>query len=56
MVVLSAAGEWETLASVDLDEEIWASPAIADGRLYVRTRGKLYSFGVAEEKAEAAEK
>ena len=46
MVVLSAAGEWETLASVDLDEEIWASPAIADGRLYVRTRGKLYSFGV----------
>ena len=47
MVVLKAAGEWETLASVDLDEEIWASPAIADGRLYVRTRGKLYAFGTA---------
>ena len=45
MVVLSAGGEWETLASVDLDDEIWASPAIADGHLYVRTRGKLYSFG-----------
>jgi outer membrane protein assembly factor BamB len=47
MFVLSATGEWEILASVDLDDEIWASPAIADGRLYVRTRGKLYSFGVA---------
>jgi len=47
MFVLSTAGKWETLASVDLDDEIWASPAIADGRLYVRTRGKLYSFGVA---------
>lgn len=45
MVVLRAGGEWETLASVDLDDEIWSSPAIADGRLYVRTRGKLYSFG-----------
>ena len=55
MIVLRAGGEWETLASVDLDEEIWASPAIADGRLYVRTRGKLYSFGVAEKQAEAAE-
>ena len=49
MVVLSAGGEWETLASVDLDDEIWATPAIADGRLYVRTRGRLYSFGVAAE-------
>ena len=49
MFVLSAKGEWETLASVDLDDEIWASPAIADGRLYVRTRKKLYSFGVAGE-------
>ena len=49
MFVVSAGGEWETLASVDLGEEIWASPAIADGQLYVRTRGKLYSFGAAGE-------
>ena len=49
MFVLSAAGQWETLASVDLEDEIWASPSIADGRLYVRTREKLYSFGVAGE-------
>ena len=49
MVVLSAKGEWQTLSSVDLEDEIWATPAIADGHLYVRTRGKLYSFGAAEE-------
>ncbi len=48
MVVLKAGGEWETLASVDLEDEIWATPAIADGSLYVRTRGKLYSFGSAK--------
>ena len=45
MVVVSAAGEWETLSSVDLEDEIWATPAIVDGDLYVRTRGKLYRFG-----------
>jgi hypothetical protein len=45
MFVLSAKGEWETLASVDLGDEIWATPAIADNHLYVRTRSKLYSFG-----------
>ena len=49
MVVLGAGGEWETLATVDLEDEIWASPAIADGQLYVRTRGKLFSFGVASQ-------
>ena len=48
MVVLSAKGDWETLASVDLGDEIWATPAIVDDRLYVRTRGKLYAFGAAK--------
>ena len=46
-VVRTAIGQGVTLASVDLDEEIWATPAIADGNLYVRTRGKLYAFGTA---------
>ncbi|HXV77091.1 MAG TPA: PQQ-binding-like beta-propeller repeat protein [Candidatus Polarisedimenticolaceae bacterium] len=45
VVVIRAAGEWETLSRVDLDDEIWATPAIADGRLYLRTRHKLFSFG-----------
>ena len=32
------------LAVNNLDEEIYASPAIVEGHLFVRTRGRLYSF------------
>lgn len=39
-----ADGSWETLASADLDEQIIASPAIADNRIYIRTDQTLYSF------------
>jgi len=28
-----------------LDDEVFATPAIADGRLYVRTKSALYAFG-----------
>jgi len=31
-------------ATNDLDEECWATPAIAGNSLFVRTRGSLYSF------------
>jgi len=48
MAVVSAAGDWQILTSVDLGEEIWATPAIVDDKLYVRTRGKMYSFGAAK--------
>ncbi len=43
--VLKAAGEWEVLAVNELDDEVFATPAIVDGRLYVRTRSALYCFG-----------
>jgi outer membrane protein assembly factor BamB len=43
--VLKAAGEWEVLAVNELDDEVFATPAIADGRIYVRTRSAMYSFG-----------
>ncbi len=43
--VLKAGGEQEVLAVNDFDEEIVATPAIADHRIYVRTRGALYCFG-----------
>ena len=45
VAVVSAEAEWETLFVNDLDEEIFASPAIADGLLFLRTRSKLYAFG-----------
>jgi hypothetical protein len=43
--VLRAGGEQEPLGQIELDDEIYATPAIAGGRLYVRTRSALYAFG-----------
>ncbi|HXI90693.1 MAG TPA: PQQ-binding-like beta-propeller repeat protein [Blastocatellia bacterium] len=43
--VLKAAGEWEILKVNQLDDECFATPAIADGRIYIRTRSALYCFG-----------
>jgi outer membrane protein assembly factor BamB len=43
--VVKAAGDWQVLAVNELDDEVFATPAIADGRVYIRTRGALYSFG-----------
>ncbi len=45
VAVVSAEAEWELLALNDLDERIDASPAIADGRLFIRTRTRLMAFG-----------
>ncbi|MGI8733354.1 MAG: PQQ-binding-like beta-propeller repeat protein [Pyrinomonadaceae bacterium] len=44
--VLKAAGEWEVLKVNELDDECFATPAIADGRMYIRTRSALYCFGI----------
>lgn len=52
--VVGAGAAWEVLAVNDLDEECWATPAIADGKLYVRTRGMLYSFAESAGKARPA--
>jgi outer membrane protein assembly factor BamB len=43
--VLKAAGNWQVLKVNELDDEVFATPAIADGRIYIRTRGALYAFG-----------
>lgn len=43
--VLKAIGDWEILKVNQLDDECFATPAIADGRIYVRTRSALYCFG-----------
>jgi outer membrane protein assembly factor BamB len=44
-VVLEAGGEQEILSVNDLDDEVYATPALAARRIYVRTRGALYCFG-----------
>ena len=46
ITVLKAGGEWEVLGVNDIGEEIHATPALSGGRIYVRTRGALYCFGV----------
>jgi outer membrane protein assembly factor BamB len=43
--VLRAGGDWQILAVNELDDECFATPAIADGRIFIRTRSALYCFG-----------
>jgi outer membrane protein assembly factor BamB len=47
VTVLKADAQWEILASNDLGEDVWATPAIAGSNIYIRTRNALYSFGQA---------
>jgi outer membrane protein assembly factor BamB len=47
VTVLKAGGTWDILAVNDLDEEVWATPAIANGTIYIRTRRALYAFAAA---------
>jgi outer membrane protein assembly factor BamB len=44
VTVLKADAQWEIVATNDLDDEVWATPAIAGGNLYIRTRSALYAF------------
>ncbi len=44
ILVLRCGKTWELLSSTTLDEEIWATPAIVDGQILVRTQDALYSF------------
>jgi outer membrane protein assembly factor BamB len=48
VVVFEARDTLEVLARNDLQEPILATPAIADGALYVRTLSHLYAFGPAK--------
>jgi hypothetical protein len=48
--VLKAGVNWEILATNDLGDEAYATPAIIRDRIYIRTNSALYCF--AEEPAE----
>ena len=43
--VVEAKGEWEILSVTALEDEVFATPAISDGRIYLRTKSSLYAFG-----------
>jgi outer membrane protein assembly factor BamB len=47
ITVLQAAGEWKLLGVNDLAEDVHATPALSEGRIYVRTRGAMYCFSAA---------
>ena len=46
IAVLRPDGNLEPVAVNDIGEDIYATPALADGRIYVRTVGTLFAFGV----------
>jgi outer membrane protein assembly factor BamB len=43
--VMKAGGEFEVLAENDFGEYTLSSPAISEGRIYIRTAGHLYAIG-----------
>lgn len=43
--VVRATGAWEVEAVNKLGEEVFATPAIAAGRIFIRTRADLFCFG-----------
>jgi len=45
VVVLDAGEELKILARNNLDSAILATPALVDGKIYVRTENHLYAFG-----------
>jgi outer membrane protein assembly factor BamB len=45
VTVFASAREFSALSSVDLDERLMATPALADGVVYVRTETRLRAFG-----------
>jgi hypothetical protein len=45
--VITAEPQWKEIWSTRFDEDGFATPAIAGGRIYLRTAGHLYAFGAA---------
>lgn len=45
VTVVRVEPEWRVVCRARFGEEIFATPAIVDGRIYLRTTGHLYCFG-----------
>ncbi|MEX2175008.1 MAG: PQQ-binding-like beta-propeller repeat protein, partial [Pirellulaceae bacterium] len=46
--VVEAGDQWRVIHSAEFGEETYATPALVDGRIYLRTSGHLYCFGISE--------
>ena len=49
VTVMQAGGEYEVLSTARFDHTVFATPALADGRAYIRMGGKLFCFGQKKE-------
>lgn len=49
LTVISSTGQWQVLHTADFGESTYATPAIVDGKIYLRTAGHLYCFGASSE-------
>jgi outer membrane protein assembly factor BamB len=45
IVIVAPGGDLAVRRVNELNEEVYATPAVADGRIYVRTTQALYAFG-----------
>ncbi|MEZ6017645.1 MAG: PQQ-binding-like beta-propeller repeat protein [Planctomycetota bacterium] len=45
LTLVSGCAEWEPLSSTAVDGKVWSTPALANGRVYVRSETQLYCFG-----------
>ena len=45
IAVLKPGADWEVIRVNDLKEEIYATPALSDGKIFIRTAEHLYCFG-----------
>jgi outer membrane protein assembly factor BamB len=48
VLVLPPGGGLETIAINDLQDSIYATPALVEKRIYIRTLNSLYCFGLAQ--------
>ncbi|MFN7768190.1 MAG: PQQ-binding-like beta-propeller repeat protein [Planctomycetaceae bacterium] len=46
LTVLAARDGWDELSRADFGEDAYATPALVDGRIYLRTANHLYCFGL----------
>jgi len=50
VAVLRAGREWDILSTSDLGEGCYATPALSEGQIYLRTEAALYRFGASSAK------
>lgn len=46
LTIISSKASWQIVSSADFGENVYATPAICDGRVCLRTAGHLYCFSV----------